>query len=246
MIIYRFATMSSSKIDSSFFLVTFAFVIQTVFGDPLFHFCSSSENFTANDPYEANLNKLMGYLDYQTPSTGFGKGAAGENLYGLALCRGDVSISDCKSCVVDASIEIRKRCPNKKAAIIWYDHCLLKYSDKEFFGQIDSQNKFCLWNFQSVSRPEPFNEKTKALLSQLANKAYVTPKMYAVGEMLQFESKKLYGLTQCTRDLSMNDCKKCLDGIIAELPRCCGGKEGGRVVTGSCNIRYELYPIVTE
>ncbi|KAJ4729980.1 Cysteine-rich repeat secretory protein [Melia azedarach] len=242
--------LSSSKFFPCLSLLTFAFLLQTVFGaDPLFHFCSSSENFTANDPYEANLDKLMGYLDYQTPTTGFGKGAVGKEpsrTYGLALCRGDVSNSDCKNCVVDAGSEIRKRCPYNKAAIIWYDYCLLKYTDKGFFGQIDNKNKFYMWNLRVVSEPESFNQKTRELLSQLAGEAYATPKLYAVGEMQLSKSERLYGLTQCTRDLSSADCKKCLDGIIGELPSCCDGKEGGRVVSGSCNFRYEIYPFVNN
>ncbi|KAK8594927.1 hypothetical protein V6N13_015838 [Hibiscus sabdariffa] len=61
-----------------------------------------------------------------------------------------------------------------------------------------------------------------------------------------YGSDKLYGLTQCTRDLSASDCKKCLDGIIGELPSCCDGKQGGRVVGGSCNFRYEIYPFLNS
>ncbi|KAJ6991302.1 hypothetical protein D5086_015438 [Populus alba] len=140
--------------------------------------------------------------------------------------------------------EIRKRCPYNKAAIIWYDNCLFKYSNKEFFGQIDNGNKFYMRNVKVVSEPVTFNGKTKELLTQLANKVQATPKLYKTGEMELGESTKLYGLVQCTRDLSSAVCKKCLDGIIGELPSCCDGKEGGRVVSGSCNFRYEIYPFV--
>ncbi|XP_002515716.2 cysteine-rich repeat secretory protein 38 [Ricinus communis] len=237
--------------SSSFFylLIAFALLVQTVYGDdPLFHFCSSSENFTANGPYESNLNKLAGNLYFQVPKEGFGFGSSGrdpDQAYGLALCRGDVSSSDCKTCVVEASSEIRKRCPTNKAAIIWYDNCLYKYSDKKFFGQIDNRNKFYMWNVRVVNDSAEFNQKTKELLSELASQAYVTSKLYATGESDKLgKSNKLYGLVQCTRDLSSGDCRKCLDGIITELPSCCDGKEGGRVVSGSCNFRYEIYPFV--
>ena len=164
----------------------------------------------------------------------------------LALCRGDVSNTDCKDCITEASTEIRKLCPDNKAAIVWYDHCLLKYSNMNFFGQVDYQNRFYMWNLNNVSYPTSFNQKTKELLSHLAQQAFVNQKMYAVGELELEESKKLYGLTQCTRDLSSSDCKKCLDDAISELPSCCDGKEGGRVVGGSCNIRYEIYPFLVN
>ncbi|KAF8414075.1 hypothetical protein HHK36_002074 [Tetracentron sinense] len=204
-------------------------------------------NYTANDPFDVNLNKLMGSLFYKAPPTGFGISYVGKDpdrVYGLALCRGDVSSTDCKTCVVEASSEIRKRCPDNEGAIIWYDNCLLKYSNEEFFGKIDNRNRFYLYNINNVSDSTSFNAKVKELISGLSNEAYLSPLMFATGELELEESKKLYGLAQCTRDLSGIDCKKCLDGAISELPNCCDGKQGGRVVGGSCNFRYELYPFV--
>lgn len=243
--------MSSSKITTTVLLLTLALLLQTSFGaNPLFHFCSNSENFTIHSPYESNLKALISFLTYKTPPTGFGLGSVGpypaQQAYGLSLCRGDVSFSDCKTCVSEAASEILKRCPYNKGAIIWYDNCMFKYLDTDFFGHIDETNKFYMWNLKNVSDPTTFNYKTKELLSQIAKEASVNPKMFATGEMKLGESKTLYGLTQCTRDLSSVDCKKCLDGAISELPNCCDGKEGGRVVGGSCNFRYEIYPFVKE
>jgi hypothetical protein len=233
----------------SIYLLTFTLLLQAIYGaSPLFHFCSSSANFTTKDPYDSNLRKLLGNLYYRTPAQGFGLGSVGRDrykTYGLALCRGDVKATDCRTWVNEATREIHQRCPYNKGAIIWYDNCLLKYVNTDFFGKIDNQNKFYLWNWRDVSEPTTFNQKTRELLSLLAKEASATPKLYAVGEAELEESRKLYGLAQCTRDLSTRNCFKCLDGIIGELPRCCDGKEGGRVVGGSCNIRYEIYPFVT-
>ncbi|KAJ4729983.1 Cysteine-rich repeat secretory protein [Melia azedarach] len=241
--------MSSLRFSSTFYLLSFAFLLQTAFGadiNPLFRSCSN-ETFTANIPYQINLNKLMGYLYYQAPPTGFGLASLGQNpnqVHGLALCRGDVSTSDCKTCVADASSNIRKNCPYSKHATIFYDNCFLKYSNEDFFGQIDNGPKWYMWNVNNVSNPVISNEKSKELLSHLAKQASTSPKLYAAGELEMEESKKLYGLAQCTRDLSYDDCKLCLDGIIDDLPSCCDGKQGGRVITGSCTIRYEIYPFV--
>ncbi|KAK8664363.1 hypothetical protein V6N13_084156 [Hibiscus sabdariffa] len=105
---------------------------------------------------------------------------------------------------------------------------------------------FFMWNLNNVSEPQTFNHKTKQLLTELANEAYANPKLYAAGETELYGSEKLYGLTQCTKDLSASDCNKCLDDIINELPSCCDGKQGGRVVGGSCNFRYEIYPFLNS
>ncbi|PHU07745.1 Cysteine-rich repeat secretory protein 38 [Capsicum chinense] len=216
--------------------------------DPLFHFCSKSGNFTANSYYAQNLKNVLGDLYLKTPLTGFSTSSIGKNYdqsNGLSLCRGDASSDDCKTCVLDASEELGKRCPYDKEAIIWYDNCLLKYSNKNFLGKIDNTYKFYMWNVRVVSKPEYFNAKTKELLGSLAENADKKKNLYATGEMEIEENKKLYGLVQCTRDISNEDCKKCLEGIITELPSCCDGKEGGRVVGGSCNFRYEIYPFIS-
>ncbi|KAI3707852.1 hypothetical protein L2E82_36728 [Cichorium intybus] len=223
--------------------------VQMVTGDgSLYHICSTtSGNFTAYSPYEHNLNKLLGELYYKTPPNGFGMGSVGQyqaRTSGLSLCRGDVSQKDCMNCVVNASAEIRRRCPNNRAGTIWYDQCLLKYSNSDFLGQIDNQIQVYMWNVNNATDPSSFNIETKRLLSDLSNTAYADPKMYAAGVVDLAGSQKLYGLVQCTRDLSDVDCKTCLDGAISKLPSCCDGKIGGRVLGGSCNIRYEIYPFV--
>ena len=239
--------MLCSKYFSISFLL-FSLSLHAVYcADPLYHVWFSQENYTADSPYGTNLNDLLNLLSTEVPSEGFGLNSTGQGqaqANGLALCRGDVSETDCETCVIDAGKELGDRCPYKKGAIIWYDNCLLKYSNIDFFGEIDNENKFYLLNVEDVENPTSFNPKVNDLLSRLSNEAYANPKFYATGDLNLDSSSKLYGLAQCTRDLSGLDCKNCLDTAISELPNCCDGKRGGRVVGGSCNVRYELYPFV--
>ncbi|KFK39506.1 hypothetical protein AALP_AA3G252600 [Arabis alpina] len=217
----------------------------------LFHKCSDIEGkFTSKSPYETNLNSIFRQLSYRVPSTGFASSSSGntpDKVNGLALCRGDASSSDCGSCLAIAIPEISRRCPDNKAGIIWYDNCLVKYASTNFFGKIDFENRFYLYNVNNVSDPASFNMQTKTLLTELAKKvtAGINNKLFAAGEK-NIGKQMLYGLVQCTRDLRSESCKACLDGIIGEIPNCCDGKEGGRVVGGSCNFRYEIYPFVTD
>ncbi|KAK6919405.1 Gnk2-homologous domain [Dillenia turbinata] len=238
-----------SKFSFSLSLLSLSLLLQVGVGvgvDPLAYSCTSSENFTPNGTYASNLSKLLGNLYFKTPPTGFGVDMVGQysqnQVNGLALCRGDVNATECQTCVAGASSEIVKLCPCNKGAIIWYDNCLLKYSDMDFIGKIDNQNKFYLVNVNNASDPTTFNQRTIRLLSYLSSEAYAAPQMYAAGELELGGSEKLYGLVQCTRDLSSSDCQKCLDDAVSEIPSCCEGKQGGRVVGGSCNIRYEIYP----
>jgi len=41
-------------------------------------------------------------------------------------------------------------------------------------------------------------------------------------------------------------CEKCLKIATNQLPSCCSGKQGARVLIPSCNIRYEFYPFYHE
>ncbi|KAL6330261.1 hypothetical protein AAG906_040184 [Vitis piasezkii] len=229
--------MCFSKLIPLCLLLLLSLLLQAAIGaDPLFHFCFILENYTSNDPFSSNLNELTTLLSSKVPPIGFGFASTGQgqdNVYGLALYR-----------AMSQAQTLRNRCPYNKGAIIWYYNCLFKYSNVEFFGEIDNKNKFYMYNVQSADDPTSFNVKTKELSSSLSNKAYGSPVLFATGELVLEESMKLYGLAQCTRNLSSLDCKKCLDGAVSELPSCCDGKRGGRVVGGSCNVRYELYPFV--
>ncbi|XP_039156018.1 cysteine-rich repeat secretory protein 38 [Eucalyptus grandis] len=213
---------------------------------PLFHFCTSG-NFTANSPYESNLNKLTSFLHTKTPPSGFALDSIGRHqhrVYGIALCRGDhshVSPSVCKACVADAGAEIQRLCPRNKGAIMWYDDCMFKYNDTNFFRQIDKANNFYLYNGNKVSDPALFNLRVTEMLTRLAKKAYSIPKLYAAGKKRVDGKTTLYGLVQCTRDLSAAECKACLEGEIGAIPIKFSGQEGGRLGGASCNFRYETY-----
>ncbi|XP_019167715.1 PREDICTED: cysteine-rich repeat secretory protein 38-like [Ipomoea nil] len=241
--------MAYSKPFSLLPLLSIAFILALhtpMAAAQLRHFCANFATSPPDSLYRQNLNTLLGNLSSNTPRNGYSSGTAGkctDKVYGLALCRGDVSTTDCKSCVADATTKIRELCPKNNGAIIWYDNCLLKYSEDDFFGEIDDVNKFYMANGVEAKDPKLFMQKTKELLTRLAAKAALLKSSYAAGEEDIGASVTLYGLTQCTRDLSGEDCKKCLDDAIAELPQCCGtAKVGGRVIQGSCNFRYETFP----
>ncbi|KAB1210463.1 Cysteine-rich repeat secretory protein 38 [Morella rubra] len=238
----------SSKFTASLCLqLSFLLLLQTVFSAQLLPpgaFCSQlSLNFTADhDPYATSLNELMQYLSYHSASTGFSLGSKGANqykTYGLALCYSYVSPTDCLNCVVEASKKIRRQCPYRKGANIWYDDCFLKYMNLDFFGLIDF-SALVMCNPGNATDPISFNQHKTELLSQLANNVSTSLKMYRTGELeLAGSAGKLYAEAQCTRDLFSVDCKQCLDHFIAKYA--CNGRPGGRIYGGSCYLRFETY-----
>ncbi|KAB1227331.1 Cysteine-rich repeat secretory protein 38 [Morella rubra] len=191
-----------------------------------------------------NLKELMNYLMKDTPPTGFGLGSKGQGqdtTHGLALCVGDISPINCMSCLTNATNEIRSLCPYSKGAVIWRSFCLLKYSDENFFGQIDKQIHSKVIDKENVSDPVSFSQTTNSFLMQLVNNASVAPKMQAKSSMRFGESKVVGSIAVCTRDLSSVDCAQCLRKSIEELPKCCAGKRAASVYSASCVMAYGTY-----
>ncbi|KAL9456258.1 hypothetical protein AB3S75_005475 [Citrus x aurantiifolia] len=228
----------------------------TAAADPtyVYHFCSDTANFTRNSTFESNLNRLLTSLPTNASrGNGFSKGffnaTAGQDpnrVYSLFLCRGDQTTNSCQNCVTFATRDVIGRCPVSKDTIVWYDECLLRYSNRYIFSTRETTRTVYLWNTQNATDPVKFNDLVGSLMGEAASQAMNDPKKFAT-KMANFTSfQKLYALAQCTQDLSSSDCNICLRGAIAQLPTCCGGKEGGRVLTPSCNVRYEVYPFYNE
>nr|KYP75058.1 Cysteine-rich repeat secretory protein 1 [Cajanus cajan] len=54
------------------------------------------------------------------------------------MCFGDFSPTLCHQCVLNATQTISSQCPSSKEAIIWYNHCLLHYSDRPSLSALDT------------------------------------------------------------------------------------------------------------
>lgn len=104
-------------------------------------------NFTVNSTYEVNLKSLVSSLSFLPQNEdGFYNVSVGETdnekVNSLMLCRGDVKPVDCIRCIVRAGQEIRELCPDQKEANMWYDHCLLRYSNLNYHLLVFSQILF--------------------------------------------------------------------------------------------------------
>ncbi|XP_061376553.1 cysteine-rich receptor-like protein kinase 25 [Gastrolobium bilobum] len=240
--------MPSSKF-SSVFLSLFSFLLFPTEAAPIYnsHCCTDSIKFQPNSTFQTNLNLLLSFLSSNaTEGTHFYKTIVGSEspniVKGLFLCRGDTLTAGCHDCITAAAREIKRLCPVDKEAIIWYDMCMLRYSNQYLNNIVPGVD---MSDSKSVDRAElnRFNELLAGLLNALATKAAnsMTEK-FATGEVNFTSSATLYGLVQCTPELSSFDCNMCFRSAIASVPNCCDGKQGARVLLPGCNIRYELYP----
>ncbi|CAB4275864.1 unnamed protein product [Prunus armeniaca] len=220
------------------------------------HVCSNTTRFTPNSTYEFNLNLLLSSLTSNaTRELGFYNTTAGSQdpntaVYGSFLCRADLTSDACQDCVATAARDaVQEYCPLRKVTTIWYDDCMLRYSNVSFFGHMDQHPKVYLFSSGNVTEPIRFNQllsKTITELVPVAVNAASGSKKFATKEVNFTGFQDLYSLVQCTPDLSSTDCDGCLRGAIALLPACCNGKPGARVLCPSCNVRYEFYPFYTR
>ncbi|XP_024047416.1 cysteine-rich receptor-like protein kinase 29 [Citrus clementina] len=98
-----------------------------------------------------------------------------------------------------------------------------------------------MWNMNNVTDDVSlFNQALQDLLRRLRDTAASgnSQKKFATGDMTA-SFRTIYALEQCTPDLSELQCSDCLDRAIGEIPNCCSGKIGGRVLKPSCNFRFE-------
>ncbi|KAL3522083.1 hypothetical protein ACH5RR_014917 [Cinchona calisaya] len=207
-------------------------------------------NNTTNTAYQANLNFVLSTLSSNASraANGFYNATAGavqdpsNAVYGLFLCRGDISNDACQQCVASASREILQLCPNAKTAVVWFDTCLLRYSSESIFSRLDDSNPITQYSAENVTETDKFNQALVNTMDEIAQRAAddgSSGKYFAVQEADYSEFNSLYALGQCTPDLSSVDCRTCLTNAISVLPNCCLSRLGARILFPSCNIRFE-------
>ncbi|TXG47135.1 hypothetical protein EZV62_026429 [Acer yangbiense] len=209
----------------------------------------SDNNFTRNSTYQSNLNLLLSSLvsNGANGSCGFFNATAGQNpnrVYGLFQCRGDVTTSTCQDCVDSASKDATERCPTQKGGIVWYDECLVQYSDSYIFSTVQVNPNLTLRNTNNVTiEPIRFHELVLGLMNEARTQAANDPKKFATRKGNSTTPQTLYTLVQCTQVLSNSNCSRCLQQAISNLPN---GMIGGRTLYPSCYCRYELYLFYNE
>ncbi|KEH26520.1 cysteine-rich receptor-kinase-like protein [Medicago truncatula] len=249
--------MASSKIFFFSMFVSFFYFATIKAQDPPVYLvikrCSPNDNTTINSTFQINLNTLLSTLSskaidntefYNTTVTSVNPT---DSVYGLFMCRGDVYSQLCHECVVNATQKLSLDCPLSKQAVIYYDDCLVRYSDNYFFSTLTISPGIDIFNQYNVSNTKSFMPILFSTMNKTAEKAAGPltgdkDTKFATIEKQISESQTLYCLAQCTPDLSFNDCRTCLGCAIRKLSNVYDGKQGGRNLYPSCNIRYELYP----
>ncbi|GKV19284.1 hypothetical protein SLEP1_g29571 [Rubroshorea leprosula] len=218
--------------------------------DYLYHFCYNSSSLAGNSTYRANLYHLFSSLLNASKSTsdGFYNTTAGQDpntVYGIFLCRGDVSTEICQNCVASAANDVAQLCPTGYEAVIWYGRCIVRYSNRSIFSTVATDPKIDLKIRENVSEPDRFNQLVAGAATYIANQAAnasVGAKKFATKEVKFNEFQDVYSLAQCSPDISGDGCNRCLQFAIGDLPECCSGRVAGFALYPSCILRYQVTP----
>ncbi|XP_021801241.1 putative receptor-like protein kinase At4g00960 [Prunus avium] len=218
--------------------------------------CSNDKgNYTTNSTYHTNLNTLLSSLS--SPSNngngyGFYNSSYGENpdqVYAIGLCRGDATVDSCRGCLNDTAQLLTQSCPNQKEAFGAGDQCNLRYTNRSIHGVMETSPAFRLYNVQNVSSSDvvEFDQELRTLLEDLRGQAAGNGSLrkFAVGSATTPSFQTIYGLAQCTPDLTEMLCSNCLGTSLGDIQRYFPGNQpGGIIVKPSCDVRYETYPFV--
>ncbi|KAI9128332.1 hypothetical protein K1719_001325 [Acacia pycnantha] len=213
-------------------------------------FIENRNEYADTGAYKFNLNNLLYDKLASDPNIDYGfynksQGEAPNQVSAIGLCRGDIKSDDCRNCLHNATSLLLSECPNQMEAMGYNDGCMLRYSNQSIFGSYQEPDYyFSYYNEDNVTDPN-FNRTVNDLLQNLTRKAAAgdSRRKFAASASDGVFQEPIYGLVQCTPDLSERSCKECLQKAILEINGvCCVNKKGARIVKLSCSVRYEKYP----
>jgi hypothetical protein len=217
---------------------------------------SANKTFEANSKYQGNLGLVAASLPkkastYPNLFAAAVAGAAPDRVWAMGLCRGDSNAAACFDCLTQGFRDLPNACAYAKEATMYYDACILHYSDARVLSAGDtgpSTDTFAFaFQVNVTSDQARFNRVVAGLMNATAEyAAFNSTRRFATGEAdfdQEQEIPKVYSLAQCTPDQTPTQCRKCLAGIIAStLGEFFQNDIAPRALWVSCNYRYEIEP----
>ncbi|KAM7265976.1 hypothetical protein ACFE04_003659 [Oxalis oulophora] len=212
--------------------------------------CNLEHNdFDANSSYSKHRDTLLASLASNAAANGgFYNSSAGNDshpVYATALCRGDASTTECSSCVTIAANNSISECPFQYKVLSWAGdpQCFVHYANTNIFGVLQMNPRLTANETDTISwNSSGFNETWTALMDKLKNEAIAgsSELKYAAGKLNYTTTQYIYGLVQCTPDLSSYDCDKCLTQNIYDYESLYSGLVGGAIYRPNCIFQYYL------
>ncbi|XP_058754101.1 cysteine-rich receptor-like protein kinase 26 [Vicia villosa] len=204
-------------------------------------------NYTADSEYDNNLQTLISsFYSHKEINYGFYKFSNGldpNKANAIGMCSGDLKPNECLTYLSNSFADLREQCPNQKEAIMWGGSFTLWYSNRSIFRIVETKPTTILLSSSPVTDMDKYNDALNKLMTNLTDKAASgdSRRKYDADKYEYANFETIYGSVQCVPELSSQQCIDCLEAIISEIPICCNGTTGGRLLEPSCRLRYETY-----
>ncbi|KAL4571950.1 hypothetical protein LXL04_018718 [Taraxacum kok-saghyz] len=200
----------------------------------------ANQNF--QDPVASeNLKSLFTALVSQS-STNFYKATSGgssqatTSITGLYQCRGDLSNTDCNTCVKKLPNTIQKVCERDTiAARVQLAGCYMRY-EVVGFQQVPATELLYKQCGSGRASGSGFSERLESALSMIP-KGVSNGKGYYAGGY-----QSVYVLGQCEGDLGGGECANCVKNAAEVGIRECQTSISGHIYLQQCYISYTYYP----
>jgi len=204
--------------------------------------CENTTQQTLSSEYQTNLDTILTWMPSDAgTSNGYNHTTIGTNssVYGLYDCGGDLTGYFCKFCVTTAALEVPQLCPNRISAVVWNDYCVIRYSNEDFFGKAMSSPAWHIIGTKNISNMTEIQIGENFVRGLIRKATNETNQLYYKDSVNLSATESRYGLVQCTRDLTNEACRQCLEDMLAEVFKCCEQKVPWGVWSASCLIRYD-------
>ncbi|EOA34530.1 hypothetical protein CARUB_v10022074mg [Capsella rubella] len=214
-------------------------------------FCNQfSDNFTQASAYEANRDIVLTSLRLRSSLGSYSNATTGitpDIVRGMFLCRGDISLSSCSDCVQTATLEISRNCTHQKEAFIFYEECMVRYSDSSFFSLVDERPYIIRYSLSYAPNLDRFPQTLSDKMDELIINATSSPSLSSTPYFVESEERvkqfegsfDLDSLAQCSPDLDPRNCTTCLKLAVKEMLECCNQSRWAQIFTPKCLLRYE-------
>ncbi|XP_013607675.1 PREDICTED: LOW QUALITY PROTEIN: cysteine-rich repeat secretory protein 8-like [Brassica oleracea var. oleracea] len=224
-------------------------------------FCDNlPKTFSQTSQYKSNREFLLSSLRDRSPLGTYYNATVGlspDTVHGMFLCRGDITKQSCSNCVKTATLEITKNnCTYIKDAIIFYQECMVRYSNVSFLRIVESGPWAAMYS--NVSFPDSFlfpfretlSDKVEKLIILTASKSSLsslTP--YYVrdrNKVNEFDrSYTLDTMVQCSPDLDPANCSVCLRLAVQGVSSCCNNARIAQFFLPKCFLKYDTSGLPT-
>ncbi|XP_066400148.1 cysteine-rich receptor-like protein kinase 10 isoform X2 [Miscanthus floridulus] len=222
-------------------------------------------NYSAGSAYANNIKQLIHTLQTNASNTPalFATGSVGvggaDAVYGLILCRGDLSPTDCFDCGTNAGQDVYRVCNHTRDAALVYNQCYVRIAPTDFLASTNNTgfvgligdtvpagvdvaaydgavtrllNATLQYAVDSGSAPSSSSSSPR--------KYFATGQMVGLDPQLQLPTG-IWSMAQCAGDISPAQCRSCLDDLLAQWwdVQFDRRQVGARLDGSRCNLRIE-------